>query len=207
MKSFVQLQARRIDSLSLRERGIMFVSVAAALVALADAWVLTPRMAEQKSYAERMRAQSGELDTLRTQAAGGGAADTPAARLQRQLQEVRSQQQTLDAQIQQRLSDGSAIAQLPDLLKRVLRRHDRLLLLRLETTTDTKATDTKTPTGSNPAQQGVDIGVRGDYPDLTRYVADAELAMPGLRWGELSITGDGATSELRARLYLAGVSP
>lgn len=202
MKSLLLLQARRIDALSLRERAIMFVSLAAALVAVADAWVLTPRLAEQKTYAERMRAQSGELDTLRTQAAGGGAADTPAARLQSQLQEVRSQQQALDAQIRHRLSDGSAHAQLPDLLRRVLRRHDRLLLLRLETATDTKVT-----TGSSLAQQGVDIGVRGDYADLTRYVADAELAMPGLRWGELSITRDGAATELRARVYLAGELP
>lgn len=202
MKAFLPAQARRIDALSLRERAIMFVSMAAALVALADAFVLSPRMAEQRAYAARMRAQSGELIALRTQAAGGGAADTPAARLLRQLQETRVQQQVLEADIQRRLSDSGAVAQLPDLLKRVLRRHDRLLLLRLTT-----VADTKTPASAGLAQQGVDIGVRGDYPDLTRYVADAEQAMPGLRWGELQITSDGRVAELKARLYLAGAPP
>ena len=36
MKKFWEAQAQRIDALSLRERVIMFVSVALALVALAD---------------------------------------------------------------------------------------------------------------------------------------------------------------------------
>lgn len=217
MKVFLALQARRINALSLRERAIMFVSLAVALVAAADAVVLTPRMAEQKAFATRLRLQSSELDALRAQLAGDSSSDTPAARLVRQLQETRGQLQALEAEIQRRLSEAGSGMRLPDLLERVLRRHERLLLLRLVTVTDAKtgrsassANSANSATGAHSPGlplQGVDIAVRGTYLELTQYVADAEKAMPGLRWGELSITHNGASAELSARVYLVGELP
>lgn len=220
MKAFLALQARRINALSLRERAIMFVSLAVALVAAADAVVLTPRMAEQKAFATRLRLQSSELDALRAQLAGDSSSDTPAARLVRQLQETRGQLQALEAEIQRRLSEAGSGMRLPDLLERVLRRHERLLLLRLVTVTDAKtgksansansANNASSATGAHSPGlplQGVDIAVRGTYLELTQYVADAEKAMPGLRWGELSITHNGVSAELSARVYLVGELP
>ena len=65
MKDFWKRQARRIDALSLRERAIMFASLAVALVAATDALVLSPRSAEQKAVATRLRAQATELMALR----------------------------------------------------------------------------------------------------------------------------------------------
>ena len=81
----------------------------------------------------------------------------------------------------------------------MLRRHDRLTLLRLATA----ATPPRQAGAPTLPLQGVDIGLRGAYNDLTQYVAAAEQALPGLRWGELSIVAgaDGA-AELTARVYL-----
>lgn len=210
MKAFLKQQARRVDALSLRERAIMFVSLSIALVALADGLVMSPRLAEQKSLLAQRRAESTQIDTLRTKLAGGGAdADTPAARLARQLAEARAQQQALDAQIAQGLAQGSPGARLPELLERVLRRYERLTLLRLATLA-ASAPPVASALGTNAAAlplQGVEIKLRGSYPDLAQYVADTESALPALRWGALSIASSGELPVLTARVYLLGALP
>jgi MSHA biogenesis protein MshJ len=213
MKAFIQAQARRIDGLSLRERAIMFVSLAIALVAVADALVISPRLAEQKALLAQRQAQAKEINTLRMTLAGGGAAaDTPGARLASQLTEARARQQALDAEIAHGLAHGAQGARLPDLLERVLRRYERLTLLRLATVAPTAnpaqvLDHTPATAGGALPLQGVEIVVRGSYPDLAQYVADTESALPALRWGALSITGGSELPVLSARVYLLGAVP
>jgi MSHA biogenesis protein MshJ len=214
VKAFIQAQARRIDGLSLRERAIMFVSLAIALVAVADALVISPRLAEQKALLAQRQAQAKEINTLRMTLAGGGAAaDTPGARLASQLTEARARQQALDAEIAHGLAHGAQGARLPDLLERVLRRYERLTLLRLATVAPTAnpaaqvLDHTPATAGGALPLQGVEIVVRGSYPDLAQYVADTESALPALRWGALSITGGSELPVLSARVYLLGAVP
>ena len=54
------------------------------------------------------------------------------------------------------------------------------------------------------AVQGVELGLRGSYPDLAQYVADLEHNLPGLRWEELSIVRHDGAAELRTRVALLG---
>ncbi len=197
LRTLWQRQARRIDALSLRERAIMFVSLAVALVAAVDGLVLAPRMAEQKTLATQMRQGATELGALRTRLAGP-AADTEAARLGRELAAVQAERQALEADIAGRLGTAAAATSLPDLLARVLRRHERLTLLRLTTAAPEAASPNTLP------RQGVEIVMRGNYPDLATYVADTETALPGLRWGTLTITRQGDTAELAAQVFLPG---
>lgn len=192
-----QRQARRIDALTLRERAIMFISLAVALVAAADSLVLAPRMAEQKALATQMRQGATELGALRTRLAGP-AADSDAARLGRELAAVAAERNTLEADIAGRLGAAAAGTSLPDLLARVLRRHARLTLLRLTTAPPAAAAPNTLP------RQAVEIVMRGAYPDLATYVADTETALPGLRWGTLAITRQGDTAELNAQVFLPG---
>ena len=205
MKALLQQQALRINALTLRERAIMFISLAAALVAATDALVLSPRLAEQKALAQQLRQQSSDVDALRAQVAGPALADTPQARLARELLQLRTRLAELDTEIQRRAGSGASAMRLPTLLERVLRRHDRLTLVRLATLT--------TPATPKPGAlplQGVEIVLRGPYPDLVRYVAEAEQAMPGLRWGELHISsrqGTQARPELVAKVTLLGDTP
>ena len=214
MNAFIQAQAKRIDGLSLRERAIMFVSLAAALVAAADALVISPRLAEQKALLVQRQTQTAQINTLRGELAGGGAnADTPAAKLARQLAEARARQQALDAEIARGLAQGAQGARLPDLLERVLRRYERLTLLRLATVAPAGNTVTSmlesalAKVGGAGPLQGVEIVVRGSYPDLAQYVADTESALPALRWGALTITGGNELPVLTARVYLLGAAP
>jgi MSHA biogenesis protein MshJ len=192
--------AKRIDALTLRERAIMFVSIVIGLVAAFDHFLLSPRMAEQKALAGQIRQLSREVDGLRAQLAPGRT-EGPGAKLTRELDDLRAQQLHLDqalAQLQGGLAGG---AQLPDLLERVLRRHDRLTLMRLATVKAPAAVTT-------PHQrQAVQIAMRGNYPDLTQYLADTEAALPGLRWGDVAIARQGSGAELTATVLLNRILP
>lgn len=194
-----RLWARRIDALTVRERAIMFVSVAVALVALADALVLSPRMAEQKALGTRLRAQATELEALRAQLNASRDDDsTPAGRLRRELQDAQRELLHVDQEITRRVLAGSVGTRLPELLEQVLRRHPRLVLQQLATGAPVSVRP------GAPPLEGVDLGLAGSYPDLAQYVADLERSLPGLRWLEIAIVRGEHGPELRARVALLG---
>ncbi|MDD5031257.1 MAG: hypothetical protein PHH58_17475, partial [Rhodoferax sp.] len=51
-------------------------------------------------------------------------------------------------------------------------------------------------------RQGVALTVSGGYPDLTRYVAVLESALPYVRWGGMSLKADQGLTELTLQLFL-----
>lgn len=194
--------AHRVDALTVRERVILFVTVAAALLAAADFLVLSPSAAEQKALARRLQAQTTELDTLRRQLQEqAGEADTPAARAQRELLVVQRELQQAEQEIERRLQAGGGGTRLPQLMEQVLVRHPRLVLQKLATGAPVALRP------GAPPLAGVDLGVAGSYPDLAQYVADLERTLPGLRWLELSIVRGEAGPELQARVALLGDTP
>lgn len=194
LKTFWERHAKRVDALTLRERAILFVSVAVAVVAAFDHFLLSPRMAEQKALAGQIRQAAREVDGLRAQLAPGRI-DGPGGKLVQELDALRHQQQQLDQALQQ-LHVSASGTQLPDVLERALRRHERLTLLRLATVKPTPATSGDAP------RQAVQLALRGSYPDLTQYLAETEAALPGLRWGDVAIARQGSSAELTATVLL-----
>jgi MSHA biogenesis protein MshJ len=195
MKSTLTRYGRRIDALSLRERAIVFVALAVALVAATDALVLTPTLAEQKALAAQVKQRGAALAALRAEAAAAraGGAGTPAARAQAELQAVQQARAATEAAIAQRLA-GSAGVSLAGVLERLLRRHDRLELQRLSAAAPAAA--------AGAARQQVELQLRGGYAELARYVSDTEQALPMLRWDALALARRDGTTELRATLSL-----
>jgi MSHA biogenesis protein MshJ len=204
MKAFWAQQSRRIDALTLRERVIMFVSLAVALAALADALVLSPQGAQHKALAAQMRQQASELDGLRSRLVAGTAAvaaDSPHGRLQR----LRAERQAVEEQLRQHA--GNQSARLPDLLEQVLKRHDRLSVLRLATAAPRPAAEGE---AAALPQLGVDLSLAGSYLDLVAYLAEIEATLPGVRWSDLQISNTDQTPVLKVRVYLLadlGVAP
>jgi MSHA biogenesis protein MshJ len=202
MNAFWQRQSRRIDALTLRERAIMFVSLACALIAAVDAIALSPSLAEQKLLVAQSRQKAAEMDALRARLAKAEQApDTPQARLAAQLQESHARLTALNAEIARRSSSADVGARLPALLERMLARHEGLTLTRLAVALPAA------PAGNAPPWRGVDLGVRGSYHDLVRFVADTESSLPGLRWGELRMSSRSSSTELAATVYLLGDPP
>ena len=61
MKDAWKRWSRRIDALTVRERVILFLSIAIAAVAATDAAVLSPRASDQKQLTLKLRAQTTEI--------------------------------------------------------------------------------------------------------------------------------------------------
>lgn len=210
--------ARRIDALSLRERVMLFVSAVALLAGVADALVLSPQFALQKSMAQRMHRQNQELGTLRQRVAQAAAPlaedDSPRGRALAALHGVHEEQAALARQLDALAPAAGAAGtaaqpELPQLLTRVLRRHERLTLLQLATVDDgTRPAAAAPAPGGAPAPpaRALELKLQGAYADLLQYLLDIEAAMPGQRWSTWQLaTGSGAPV-LTLRLKLAGAS-
>lgn len=200
MKAAWKALSRRINALSLRERVIMAGSLAAALLAVVDALVLTPQFEAQRRLLDRLRVQAAELQTLRARLTGP-VADTPEARLASQLVGRRAELASLQLAIEQRLASGPP-AHLDDLLRSALRRHERLTLLKLETLAPGgSATGASTAPG---VRRGVQLQLSGRYADLSAYASAIERQLPGLRWQELQIDASQQPPVMSAQLWLVG---
>jgi MSHA biogenesis protein MshJ len=204
MKADWKKHLARINALSLRERVMLFASVAFVMVALADTLVWSPAAAKRKSLVAEQATAAKELDTLRqrlTDASTTSQPDSPRGQMLARIAQSRAELQAVDSQITANLGDGKRLANLPDLMDQVLRRHERLTLTHLRTT-DERPTDKATETALR--WQAVDLGVSGGYLDLVQYLADLEHALPELRWGPMEINSKQMPPELTVRLFLAG---
>lgn len=229
-----QRQAKRIDALSLRERAILFLSIAAVLAAVFDSLVLTPVSTHAKLRSDAQARQATELAQLREQfvAASRNVAD-PAAPLREQLDAALAERARLDAALRSAAAVNDSEG-LSAVLQRLLARQPGLTLERLALLDDTPvavlpqavasglATGTPAPATAPPAPprnaarnmpgmswQGVELQVQGGYGDLLRYLQALERELPGLRWGEMQLgTGEGdEPPRLTARLFLLKVQP
>jgi MSHA biogenesis protein MshJ len=188
--------AQRLNALSLRERVIMAASLAAALAAVVDVLVLSPQFSTQRALLGSMQVQATELAALRAQLVVP-AANTPLAAVKRRLAEQQVRLTALDAAITERLGTGSA-ASLPELLQRVLRRHERLTLLKLETA--------PAAAGQTSVRRSVDLRLAGRYADLATFASETEQQLPGLRWATLQLDAGPQPPVLSARVWLPGES-
>ncbi len=208
MKADWQKQLARINALSLRERVMLFVSVAFVMVALADSLVWSPATAKLKALTAEQATAAQELATLRQtliDVSSTSQPDSPRGRLLARIAQARAELQSVDSQVHESLGDGNRLATLPELMDQVLQRHERLTLTHLVTASDRpkdKADDKSTETALR--WQAVDLGVSGGYLDLAQYLADLEQALPELRWGPMQINTTRMPPHLTVRLFLAG---
>ena len=189
----------RIDLMSLRERAMLFGSVALVVAVLAHVTLIDRVLAKQKGLIER------------------------ATRDQSQLKSVREQLQTIlkERQAQVRLPDEVAIAdlerkikeiennvaakqrafiapeELPVLLRQMLRRNPQLKLESLRllpgTPLQTPGAAASAPgkpagaqTGAEVYRHGVAVTLTGSYFDLLQYLSELEKLPAPLLWGKRS---------------------
>ena len=209
LRALWKLQAHRIDALSLRERFIMFASIALALGALADWWAISPAMAERRQLTAQSRKQTAELGVMRAQLSAGrqGLPDTPLNRQLAAIERAQGEREALEAQLRGLLAGRTELARLNDVLDEVLRRHERLTLIRLTTVTDLPPSAPANQGAAAIHWRGVDLSVAGRYLELMQYLADLERTLPGLRWGELHIATKTTPPELTVRLLMVGEAP
>ena len=209
-----QRHAQRIDALSLRERAILFVSIAAVLALLFDSMVLTPLSARQKLRADAQAQQAAEVNQLREQyVAASRNNNDPGGQLRSQLETARAERARLDDALREAGSAGVGEG-LSVVLQRLLAQQPGLVLERLTLLDEPGATAPAVPRPTLPVLpgigwQGVELQVQGGWHDVQRYLQVLERELPGLRWGELRLNA-GAGNEpprVQAQLFMLKVQP
>ncbi|MBT9455169.1 MAG: type II secretion system protein M [Burkholderiaceae bacterium] len=202
-----QTQAKRIDALSLRERVFLFLSIALVLAAVLDQFLIAPLTAEQTQARQNQQRQATELKTLRQQFAEASqlnAADSPQGQLRAAIRAAQGETLELDQQLQQRSGLLDNQSQLPEVMGRLLRQHERLSLVNLHTLDEAALPQSSSATQSSLKWRGVELQVSGDYLDLMRYLAELEAALPTLRWGQLRLSHESGRALLQLQVFLVG---
>lgn len=208
MKQWWQSLAVRIDAMSLRERGFIFLSVILVVLAMADVLWLSPAQTVHRQVVQRHAAQAVELVRLRAEMiavaqpvdANKSAREALAA-TQAQLQHVMQDIKTLAPVAE----SGPPLEQV---LVQFLRRQPGLTLLSTATLAP-EAISTSSAGAAVPGltKRGLELRVAGPYAELNRYVKTLEAALPSLRWGVLTVKKGPQTAELTLQVFVVGVQP
>lgn len=206
--------AGRINAMSLRERALLFVSILACLLVLADILWLSPAQVAHKLAVQRFDRQGAELRVTR-QAVSQLAKPIDAGKAVRD--EIASTQARL-AEVNESIGRIAPVPAgappLAEVLTHLLRRHDGLTLVRTSSVAPQAGGASAQPSApsADPAlvgftRQGVELTVSGPYAELTRYVKTLEHALPYVRWGTMTLKSEKPPPELTLQLFLVGVKP
>lgn len=207
LKKRWQILADRIDALSLRERSMIFLAAAVALISLMNLLLIDPLLAHQKRLSARIVERQLTTATMQKQIQSLlqlGNRD-PDAALKIRLTQLRLQAEQSSktlGDIQSRLVSPQ---QMPALLEDLLRQNKNVHLLALKTlpveALNTQSGDRpeikKTSPPSTAAhnesyiyKHGVELKLSGNYFDLVHYLNALENLPWRMFWGTAQLSAD-----------------
>lgn len=201
----------KVDAMALRERVLIFIAIAFALVAMINSFFLEPLLAQQKQFSslvvnqqEKMKETQAQLNDMLT--ARQLSKFSPQRERMRQLHEQIAQGDVFLNNTRDKLVPPEKMAHL---LEEVLSSNTRLQLVALNTLPVTLFNEPTADAAKNPLVQekqifkhGVQITVRGSYADLLQYLAALEKMPTQMFWGmaKLNVV-QFPSSELTLTLY------
>ena len=219
MKKWWAVQSARIDSLSMRERVFLFLSVLAIALGLVDTVWLSPARLEHAQLTQQFGKQSAELQRLRDELKALPAPVDPSAALSVELALVNTRLETLDRSIKEMSVSSKDVTPLALALRHFLRRYDNVTLVRTATlappapsTPAAQAPATvpgasPTPANTGLVRQGLELTLSGSYGELIRVVQTLETAMPSLRWGQMRLQSAQQPPRLTLEVFVIGDQP
>jgi MSHA biogenesis protein MshJ len=184
VKAYWQRIAARIDEMNLRQRAMLFATVALLLVALAYAVLIDPVLIRQKGLIERAKRDQSQLAAVRAQIESvlktqdGQALDPEQVALRSLEQRVAEVEQALAAKKQ----GFTAATRLPALLKDLLGQRGEVRLEALRVLPGQPV-----DTGGELYRHGVEMTLRGGYFELLQYLDALEKLPLQLLWGPLEL--------------------
>jgi MSHA biogenesis protein MshJ len=184
----------RIDDMSLRERAMLFGSVALVVVVAAYVTLIDRALVSQKRLIERVTRDQSQLKSVReqlqlilkeSQPLGRHPDELAIAEFERKIRET-------EKDVAARQHAFVAPEQLPVLLRQMLGRSPRIRLesLRLLPGTPPPGAAGSTPgrpEGSEVFRHGVEVTLRGSYFDLVQYLTELEGLPSPLLWGRVEL--------------------
>jgi MSHA biogenesis protein MshJ len=201
MKRYWQAVAARIDEMTLRQRGMLFVVVALLVVVAAHALLIEPVLTRQKALIDRVNRDRSQLAAVRAQLqavlkTGAGAEDPEQAA----LRDLEKRAEELGRALAERKQAFIAPARLPALVKSLLGPGDPIQLEALRVVPGVGVP------GAELYRHGVEITLKGRYFELLRYLGELEKPPARFLWGEAQLQVE-AYPEVRLTVQLHTLSP
>ena len=200
LKERIEKIATKVDSLSLRERALIFAAAAFLVASLIDSLFLTPLLDKQKRLFTQVVQQQEKMKEIQAQIS---------SLLQAKQEDANSPQRERIRALRQQIADGDAYLKerrdklvppekMAELLEQVLKKNDRLQLVALNTlpvslmiepSADAAAEQSAAALQASVVEKqiykhGVQIKVRGSYADLLQYLTMLEKLPTQMIWGE-----------------------
>lgn len=194
-----QLEAR-IDSLSLRERGILFLVVLGMLFWLATVVVFSSLRVEQQRLEKDVRAKLNQAQALSdlNQVMMTKLAQDPEALAQARVAELKQHLKTEEASVANIIRGLVSPREMPRLVQQMLAKNRALQVIKLENlpaqalAEEKNAADASNPPAAAPPtnvarvyRHGMRIELRGQYADIARYLRALEELPSKVFWGEV----------------------
>lgn len=199
MKAQLSLYIERINAASLRERVLMFLALAMALVLIASAVLIEPLRDRQRKLSSESNKRQGELRTIQNELRRLAAIDSadPNAAMNTRAVSLRGELTALDARILAEQQRFTAPERVREVLDEMLQRNKRLGLVELKTL-PVSVIDA----GKRVFRHGVELTVTGTYLELFDYLSALERLPTQLYWGKADLeVVNHPTARLRLVVY------
>lgn len=196
---FNDLQTR-IDELSLRERGILFLVIAIIIYMVVDTALIAPQEAKQKkvlSEINTLRSAIRELDQQQLDIINQHRVDPNAAEL-RLLEQLKQQSVRIDNQIETAVDGLIAPAEMARALEQVLKNQKQLSFVRVEnlgakplletTTSETSVEETLPSSQAGIYKHTMRIELEGSFHNTQRYLEALEQLPWKFHWESVQLT-------------------
>jgi MSHA biogenesis protein MshJ len=186
----------KIESISLRERAMVFAAVAVALISLMNNFLIEPMLLKQKQLSLVVAEQQAHLQEIQTNlellaVAQKANANSP---LRAQIRQSQQKIEEDEAYIKMRRDTLVPPEKVGAMLEQILNQNGRLQLISLDTLDATPMLEANKPKVPHNAaekliyQHGVKITLRGSYTDLLAYLGALEKLPTQMLWGKASMT-------------------
>ncbi len=207
MKQYWQKLSARIDSRTLRERAMLFLTAAVAIIFLVFFFFLNPSYAKQKQMLAEIGNQQGRIAAVEmeiTQTIEAHTRDPDAAERAR-LASIQAQAQALKVALTAMQQGMVPAERMTGLLEQILRSHRGLRLQSMRTLGETPADATPAVVTAAPAgsavvpalappqllhRHGVELVLRGSYHDMVAYMSALEAMQGQIFWGNANMAVD-----------------
>jgi MSHA biogenesis protein MshJ len=190
MKELVRRYAERIDALGVRERVLIFLVLALALVLLANAALIEPLRAKQRRMSAEVAQQEKEMAALQTEMQRlvlGNQTDPDAATRARQAA-LREELRQLNLRIVEEQRRFTPPERMRRLLEELLERNRGLALVDLQTLPVVPITVQRQGAGaSGMYRHSIELTVRGSYGELYEYLRALEKLPNQLYWSRAEL--------------------
>jgi MSHA biogenesis protein MshJ len=192
-KQFESLQTR-VDALSLRERAIIFIAVAAILFLIWDTLFMTPLDRKQRDLVKQLQTIRAEITALDDQALAIMSEHNvdPNRAEREQLSQLDEQLSHTSEQINEMIQGLIEPRQMAQIIESVLKQQHGLDFIHLENLGSESLLDVKDDKGNGDAQgifkHTLRIELQGSYTQAIDYLRALETLPWQFRWDEVKIT-------------------